>query len=155
MEEGLRQEKTDQVLGCLERKLSMDQRSGLEAPITREEVLKALAKSENHTIAEIDKTMYELFKSIYWCFVEDTKLNKPLFDIIGMLTKIFKDIQVHDVSPSSNFMEGWMCPLYKKNDKTEIANYRPITCLNIDYKIMTKVLANHLAIPMVGLIHES
>ncbi|EPS95420.1 hypothetical protein FOMPIDRAFT_1054147 [Fomitopsis schrenkii] len=38
-----------------------------------------------------------------------------------------------------------MCPLYKKKDRREIANYRPITLLNSDYKIYTKVLAMRLA----------
>lgn len=38
-----------------------------------------------------------------------------------------------------------MCPLYKKNDRTDISNYRPITCLNTDYKLFTKILAERFA----------
>jgi hypothetical protein len=37
-----------------------------------------------------------------------------------------------------------MCPIYKKKDPTEISNYRPIMLLNIDYKLLTKVLAMQL-----------
>lgn len=48
-----------------------------------------------------------------------------------------------------------MCPLYKKNNKTDIANYRPITCLNMDYKIFTKVLAGKLVEMITDLIYPS
>ena len=47
-----------------------------------------------------------------------------------------------------------MCPIYKKKDKARIENYRPITVLNADYKIMTKTLASRLAIPALSIIHE-
>jgi len=46
-----------------------------------------------------------------------------------------------------------MCPIYKKNDKTEISNYRPITVLNSDYKILTHALTNHLSAIIPYLIH--
>lgn len=48
-----------------------------------------------------------------------------------------------------------MCPLYKKNNKAKIANYRPILLLNTDYKIMTKALAIKLAQAAPSLIHPS
>ena len=48
---------------------------------------------------------------------------------------------------------GWMCPLFKKKDPTDICNYRPITLLNTDYKILTKVLAIQLLDHVSQLIH--
>jgi len=49
-----------------------------------------------------------------------------------------------------------MCPVYKnKGEKTEIANYRPLTMLNADYKIFLKSLANKLAHVAPNVIHEN
>ncbi len=44
-------------------------------------------------------------------------------------------------------------PIYKKKDRTEIANYRPITVLNADYKILTRTLAVRLAFAAPEIIH--
>lgn len=58
---------------------------------------------------------------------------------------MYRDIEKHGIEPSTGFTEGWMCPLYKKGDRREISNYRPITLLNSDYKIFTKALSVKLA----------
>jgi len=47
-----------------------------------------------------------------------------------------------------------MCPIYKKGEKSEIANYRPITVLNTDYKIMTRTLTTRLANIAPKIIHK-
>ena len=46
-----------------------------------------------------------------------------------------------------------MCPIYKKKDRTRIENYRPITLLNTDYKLMTKTLATQLTSHAGQLLH--
>ena len=43
-----------------------------------------------------------------------------------------------ELNPS--WREGDIALIYKKRDPRDIRNYRPITCLNVDYKIMENVL---------------
>jgi hypothetical protein len=83
----------------------------------------------------------------------DTSAGKQGFDIIKALTAVYQDIQKHGLDNNSNFALGWMCPLYKKNDPTEISNYRPITLLNTDYKILGKALAIKLVEEIENLVH--
>ena len=43
-----------------------------------------------------------------------------------------------------HFLEGDISMLYKKGDRCDPRNYRPITLLNTDYKLFTRVLANRM-----------
>jgi hypothetical protein len=70
-----------------------------------------------------------------------------------MLAKVFRDIQEHGVNERSDFALGWMCPIYKKKDRREISNYRPITLLNTDYKLLTKVLAIQIMEHIPSMVH--
>jgi hypothetical protein len=40
------------------------------------------------------------------------------------MTAVFNDIYTNGMVAESDFSKGWMCPIYKKNDRNEIANYR-------------------------------
>ena len=75
-------------------------------------------------------------------------------DIVGILTRVYHNIKEHGVEEGSGFHEGCMCPIYKKKDPDNIANYRPITLLNTDYKIFTKALSLKLAKVAHEVIHK-
>jgi len=71
-----------------------------------------------------------------------------------VLAIVFNNICLHRVDPCIDFAKGWMCLIYKKEDQTDISNYRPITLLNTDYKVLTKVLAVQLMDHIPTLVHE-
>jgi Reverse transcriptase (RNA-dependent DNA polymerase) len=49
---------------------------------------------------------------------------------------------------------GKMVLFHKKGDREDLANYRPITMLNSDYKIVVNVLANRLQKVIGNLTNE-
>jgi hypothetical protein len=44
-----------------------------------------------------------------------------------------------------DWTEGIICPVYKKGDRTECSNHRPITLLIVAYKIFAILLNNWLS----------
>ena len=49
---------------------------------------------------------------------------------------------------------GVICLLYKKGDRDEVGNWRPITLLNTDYKIIAIVYASRLKKVLPSIIHD-
>ena len=128
--------------------------SDLSKGITKEVVEEALRVTKNGSATGLDGCPYELWKDLKKRNQEAEDEGKIGFDIIHTLTTVFQDIQRHGISPGSSFAEGWMCPLYKKKDITMIENYRPITLLNSDYKLLTKALTLQLMEDVKKMIHR-
>lgn len=148
-----RQRITNEILKDIpeERKLPEYEKDEiLGSEITEEDVDNALTHSANGSSPGINGLPYE-----YWKYLRSTRPKKKDeaeretededHNIVKILTEVYRDIEKHGIEPSTGFTEGWMCPLYKKGDRREISNYRPITLLNSDYKIFTKALSVKLA----------
>ena len=125
----------------------------MNALLDKNSVIEALNHSKNGTATGTDGCPYKLWKALKKRHETDEKAGKESFDIAKVLTILYQDIQTHGLEVKSNFALGWMCPIYKKKDPTEISNYRPITLLNTDYKILTKALAVQLISEIEHLIH--
>ena len=63
--------------------------------------------------------------------------------IIGPLFQTIEE-SLAQGSLTEELREGVVLLLYKKGDPREIRNYRPITLLNVDYKIMAHALVARL-----------
>ena len=162
-----REQCTEETLNSLKTQTTENQQDLLRRPFSEEETENALNKSDNNKSAGIDGTIYELWKHLLQKYKNANNLNnqeidnnKPQipqtkFNIIKLMTAVFNDIHSNGMISGTDFSLGWMCPIYKKNDRNEIANYRPITILNSDYKIMTKILAQRLAQVVPTLLHKS
>jgi hypothetical protein len=73
--------------------------------------------------------------------------------IVKVLFYVYDDLSQHGAIEGHSLANGWMCPLYKKNKQDDIANYRPITLLNTDYKLLTKAMSLGLSEVISGMIH--
>jgi hypothetical protein len=133
------------------------QQMDLEGKLKIEEVSSVIKQLPNGKATGINGLPYELWKALlekHHTAKDQENTEKP-FDIAHTLTIVYSDIETHGVTEGSGFAEGWLCPLYKKNDRQGIANYRPITLLNSDYKIFTKALSLRLAQAAPSVIHEN
>ena len=148
-------QKTDQILQEIPnaQKLNEPELSPMNWQIKRNQVEEAIHLAKCTSAPGMDGCPYELWKKLKDEHNEALNKNTPSFDITGTLMEVFNDIQKNGVDPRTEFSLGWMCPIYKKKDPTDISNYRPITLLNTDYKLLTKVLALQLTDSVQFLIH--
>lgn len=82
-----------------------------------------------------------------------SSIKKFLKDIIPELVTLYNEIWETETMPTS--MSEALITLILKPDKDpmECGSYRPISLLNTDYKIFTKMLANHLNEVIRVLVH--
>lgn len=113
-----------------------------------------MMETANDKAAGLDGIPIELWKLLHQQYKSAKANEKHKYcNITIVLTKIFKDIAENGITEGSAFNEGWMCPIYKKKEADNIANYRPITILNTDYKILTKAIATRLTDIALAIIH--
>ena len=106
--------------------------------VTEEECLKALSKMNSNKSPGVDGLSYEFYSS-FW-----SVLGTDLVD-------------VYNDSFSSGCLSfsqrtGLITLLYKKGDKLDTKNWRPISLLCTDYKILAKVLTNHLLLVLPTIV---
>ena len=131
-EEPIDTEKLQREIGKhINKKLTNEDRDSIEGPFTKDEIMKAIKQMQNNKSLGLDaltREFYVLMWDIIW---------KDLIDVIT-------NIYFSDTMPKS-WTEGLIVLIYIcKGDIQDLKNWRPITLLNTDYKIMTKALGNRL-----------
>ena len=156
LEDPQRHQELEDILNGIpeDQKFPNPQHSELNEGIDSVSVEKALKLAKNGSATGLDGCPYELWKELKKNFDAALKNRRKSFDIIQTLTDVFQDIQTYGIAPNTSFNKGWICPLYKKKDTTHIENYRPITLLNTDYKLLTRALSLQLLESIKQLIHS-
>jgi len=119
-----------------ENKLLKLSRERLDKPFSKGEVATIMEGLASHKQAGPSRIPSGLFKMMSTTFAE------PFADLINECQRTGK--------LPEHFLEGDISMLYKKGDRCEPRNYRPITLLNSDYRVFTKVLAARMG----TVVHE-
>ena len=113
------------------RRLSNKSRESLEKDVTVSEVRKTI-----RTLGRGKSPGPDLLTAEFYITFEDL--------VAEDLTEVLMEAHLRHRLPYTT-KQGIIKVLYKKGDPREVRNYRPLTMLNTDYKILTKLLAFRVA----------
>lgn len=124
------------------KKLEDLKRNQCEGALTEEECILSLREMKNQKSPGSDGLTVEFYK-IFWHSIKTFYINSINYSYQnGHLTELEK--------------QGIITLIPKDNkDLMSISNWRPITLLNVDYKIATKVIANRIKKVLTDIIDES
>jgi exonuclease III len=130
----------EDFLNAVDAKLKEEEANDIEHGFSSAEILTAIKSFDNHKSPGIDGLGAEFYKH-FWGDLEA--------HLIKMVSTVFETGTL-----SSSQRQGIITLLYKKGPREELKNWRPITLLNVDYKIITKVLAKRLGQVLPLIIDE-
>ena len=121
--------------------LDSEEKEALDATITETEILNALKAFKNNKSPGTDGLPAEFYK-VFWNDL------KPF-----LLTSIQHGYDVGCLSYSQR--QGVLTLIPKKEkDVLQIKNWRPISLLNVDYKLVAKLIANRIKTVIEKIIHK-
>ena len=113
-----------------------------EAEISLDKIIEAInSQKKNNKSPGNDGLSAEFYKRF------SSELTPILIDVYGS----WKELGIMGISSRT----GIISAIYKKGDKKDIANYRPISLLNLDYKIYTTILKNRMQQTLDKIIGEN
>ena len=119
--------------------LSDEARDACEGLVKTEEVSSALNQMALNKSPGLDGLTSNFYKH-FWPMIGAT------------LTTVYNHAFEHG-ELSLTQRRGVIALLFKKHDRSKLKNWRPITLLTTDYKILTKALANRLKKVLADIIH--
>ena len=120
----------DRMLGEINRKVSPPSKALCDSPINLDDLTYSLKNMPNGKSPGTDGLTVEFYKR-FWAL-----LGGDLFQALrsGLDRGLLSQSQ----------RQAIITCLYKKGDRQSLSNWRPISLLNIDYKILTKAIANKM-----------
>ena len=121
-------------------RLSDQQNSDLQLDLSEREIETAISQMAKGKAPGPDGLSIEFYTHC-WPIVKD--------EVVSLLREMFSTQTIHP-----QIKTGYLTLIHKKGQKNEISNYRPISLLNYDLKILTKCLTNRIKTIISDLTHE-
>ncbi|MGL5640599.1 MAG: RNA-directed DNA polymerase, partial [Mycoplasmoidaceae bacterium] len=129
--EGIEEENKSYLLQHIKARVDKEDKRDCDEEIKEEEIIQAIESLKSKKSPGIDGIVNEFYKTFK---KEISKILKEVYN------EIFKKKEL-----DQRMSMGLMKLIYKrKGDKKSLKNYRPITMLNGDLKILAKILSNRL-----------
>lgn len=150
-----------EAVNVLDPRLDDEEAAGMGSEASGEEVSESIRIATSGKAAGMDGLPAEVWKHFmtahetYVKCKDDGGETEERANVPGMMAELFNSISTYGVVAGTGFADGWLCPIYKKGDKADIGNYRPVTVLNTDYKIMTRMMSDRLSKVVHKLVHPN
>jgi len=112
-------------------KLSVEDKEYCEQPITKEEILESIQKAQLNRAPGFDGIPIEFYK-FFWS------------EIQKLMIKLFINFQETSQLPNS-MKKVIISPIPKPGDRNKLSNWRPISLLNTDYKILSRIYSKRIS----------
>lgn len=132
-------DKQDQFIRKLRTTLTQEQRSQLSAPFVIAELNSVKRTLPKNKVPGPDTLPYEFYTSVW------AELRSYLLDIANTIAT--------DATCPDDMCTSTIVMKYKQGDRCERTNYRPLSLLNTDYKIIAKLLAARTSRVLPTIIH--
>uniref|UniRef100_A0A3P9DSK3 Reverse transcriptase domain-containing protein n=1 Tax=Maylandia zebra TaxID=106582 RepID=A0A3P9DSK3_9CICH len=124
----------------LKTRLTGEEADSLEGEVTIGEAYKVLKGMKANKVPGIDGLTKEFYET-FW-------------GMVGIhLLGVFKEI-MEGKEMTESMKTGVVSILFKKGNPQQLDNYRPLTMLCVDYKILSRILANRLAGVMMQIVEK-
>jgi hypothetical protein len=121
---------TEYLTSNLETKLNETDKEMCDKEVSIDEIFNA-AKLQKPDKSPGDDSISSEFYQLFWYLIGD--------DFVSVVKDIFRNKRLCESQ-----YRGIITFLFKKGEREDIRNWRPITLLNVDYKIISKILAERL-----------
>jgi hypothetical protein len=121
--------------------LPMAANAALEEPITMDELITTMRKGKAHKLPGQDGICHEFYK-VTWDIIKQ--------DMLDVLNHMYKNGSETEAQKS-----GTLVCLPKKVNPAGPGDYRPLTLLNADHKLLTCIIANRLKPWMSDILQSS